>query len=136
VSEARPLPRPDRDSEPFWQALREHELRLQRCADCGALRWPPRAICNRCRSFEARWEELSGRGRVESWVRTHRAFAPAFRDAVPYCTVQVRLEEQDDLLLIGGWREEAEPCVGEAVRACFTPAAAGFCLLDWERRDR
>jgi hypothetical protein len=63
-------------------------------------------------------------------------FAPAFRDAVPYCTVQVRLAEQEDLLLIGGWQSDAEPGVGEPVRACFTPADAGFVLLDWEPADR
>ena len=42
----RPLPYPDRDSEPYWSALSNGELKLQRCNDCGAFRWPPRAICN------------------------------------------------------------------------------------------
>lgn len=129
---AAPLPVSDRDSEPFWQALREGELRLQRCSGCGALRWPPRAVCNRCHGFDARWEALSGRGRVVSWVRTHQVFAPAYRDQVPYLTVQVVLDEQDDILLIGGWRGAAEPRGGEPVRANFANAVEGFVLLDWE----
>ena len=136
MSDAKPLPLPDRDSEPYWQALRERELRLQRCSGCGALRWPPRAVCNRCHSFDAQWMALSGRGRIVSWVRTHQVFAPAYRDEVPYVTVQVAPEEQDDILLIGGWVAQAEPRVGEPVRAHFRCETAGFVLLDWEPDGR
>jgi len=137
MSHRSPRPSPDRDSEPYWQALRESELRLQRCSGCGALRWPPRALCNRCRSFDAHWERLSGRGRLVSWVRTHQVFAPAYRDEVPYRTVQVALLEQDDILVIGGWQGGDDPVVGQHVEARFTvlPAAAedeeSFVLLDW-----
>ena len=136
MSDARPLPLPDRDSEPYWQALREGELRLQRCSGCGALRWPPRAVCNRCRGFEASWTALSGRGQIVSWVRTHQVFAPAFRDEVPYVTVQVAPEEQDDILLIGGWNGAADPVVGAAVRAHFRSETEGFVLIDWEPDGR
>jgi len=135
-AEARPLPTPDRDSEPFWQALREGELRLQRCSECSALRWPPRALCNRCRSFAASWQVLSGRGRLVSWVRTHQVFAPVYRSEVPYCTVQVAPEEQDDILLIGGWQGPADPIVGQPVKARFVNADAGFVLVDWEPAGR
>ena len=38
----------DRDSAEWWEALRRHELVIQRCDDCGAWRWPPRAICGEC----------------------------------------------------------------------------------------
>jgi uncharacterized OB-fold protein len=135
MSEARPLPAVDHDSAPYWQALREGALQLQRCVGCSALRWPPRAFCNRCRGFDAQWETLSGRGRIVSWVRTHQVFAPTWGNAVPYVTVQVALAEQDDLLLLGGWRADAEPRAGQWVRACFTPAEEGFVLLDWEPDD-
>ncbi len=136
MSEARPLPVPDHDSEPYWQALREGELRLQRCSACSTLRWPPRALCNRCRGFEAHWEVLSGRARVVSWVRTHQVFAPAWRAEVPYLNVQVALDEQADILLIGGWRDASDPRVGEPARACFSAADEGFILLDWAPVDR
>ena len=131
-SDHRPLPHPDRDSEPFWQALREGELRLQRCSGCGCLRFPPRAVCNRCTGFDAEWVALSGRGTIASWVRTHQIFAPAYRNAVPYWNVQVVVAEQDDIQLIGGWHGSAEPHFGQAVRAHLVAVDSDHTLLDWE----
>ena len=37
---ALPLPAVHPDNAPYWAALREHELRLQRCEDCAVLRFP------------------------------------------------------------------------------------------------
>jgi hypothetical protein len=130
----RPLPFPDRDSAPFWEGVRQGELRLQRCNRCGRRRWPPRAVCNACHSFEASWVQASGRGRVVSWVRTHQVFLPAFRDEVPYTVIQVALEEQPDVCMIGRLRGGAEPRAGLAVRAVFTDAAPEVALVDWEPR--
>jgi len=127
----RPLPIPDRDSEPFWRSLHEGVLRVQRCRACGALRWPPRELCNRCHTFSTEWVPLSGRGRIASWVRTHQVFAPAWRDLVPYDVVLVALEEQEDLQLPGRL-EGAEPLAGLAVRARFVRASDAVTLLHWE----
>lgn len=130
VSE-KPRPIPDRDSEPFWQAIREGEIRLQRCDGCSTFRWPPRAICNRCFEFDASWQRVSGRGRIVSWVKTHQVFAPAFRDAVPYFVVQVALEDQVDILMIGGWQADHEPVADELVEARFVEAGGEDRLVDW-----
>lgn len=130
-ADARPLPVPDRDSEPFWQGLREGELRVQRCRGCGALRWPPRALCNRCHELGGEWIALSGRGRIVSWVRTHQVFAPAWRSEVPYDVVLVALDEQDDLQLVGRLAR-GEPAAQLAVRARFVPATDAVALLYWE----
>ena len=128
---SKPLPHPDRDSQPFWAGLREGELRVQRCRGCGALRWPPRAVCNRCRGFDSEWTALSGRGRVVSWVRTHQVFAPAWRGDVPYDVVQVALDEQEDLQLIG--RLEGARAEGDLrVRARFVRVDPEHTLLHWE----
>src|SRR5262249_49866946 len=124
----KPLPHPDRDSLPFWQGLREGEIRVQRCRGCGALRWPARAACNRCRSFDAEWIALSGRGRVVSFTRTHQVFAPCWRDEVPYDLVQVALEEQEDIQMIGRL-VGAEPARDLAVRARFVPVGDSVTLL-------
>src|SRR5437870_106855 len=97
----RPLPYPDRDSRPWWEALARHELILQRCDECAAWRWPARAICGRCGSLAWRWVPASGRGVVASWIVNHHAFNSAFPS--PYVVLLVRLEEQDDLLLPGAY---------------------------------
>ena len=117
----KPMPQPDRDSAPYWEGVAAGELRLQRCTDCGAGRWPARAICNRCRSFAAEWVKASGLGTVVSWIRTHQLFIRSFEGDVPYVTIEVQLDEQDDIRLIGRLAEPAmEPEIGMRVRAEFT----------------
>jgi uncharacterized OB-fold protein len=128
----RPVPIPDRDSAPFWDGVRAGELRLQRCVDCSAWRWPARAICNRCHSFQAEWVVVSGLGTVISWIRTHQAFMRAFADDVPYAVIQVQLDEQDDIQLIGRLADPAlEPVIGLRVRAAFEPADGDPPLVVW-----
>jgi hypothetical protein len=125
----KPLPQPDRDSAPYWEGVAAGEIRLQRCSDCGAWRWPARAICNRCRSFAAQWMKASGLGTVVSWIRTHQVFIRNFADEVPYVTVEVQLDEQDDIRLIGRLVEPGiEPEIGMRVRAEFTSDPA---LVVW-----
>lgn len=95
----RQLPIPDHDSKPWWDGLGRGELLLQRCVACGRLRWPPRAVCNRCHSVELEWASAHGIGTIVSWTVTHpRSDATA---AEPYAVVLVCLAEQDDILLPG-----------------------------------
>lgn len=89
----RPRPAPTPESQPYWDGLREHRLRLQRCRACGTLRHYPRPLCAACHTFEHDWVEASGRGVVHSWTVSHHAFHPAFRADTPYVTVTVDLEE-------------------------------------------
>lgn len=130
-----PEPTTDLDSLPFWEGLKANALRLQKCAACGALRWPARAICNRCRSFEAAWVDCREDGRIASWVRTHQVFAPAWRDRVPYVVVQVVLEAQADIRLIGGWQADRDPVYRERVVPRYTRRPSGTVVLDWAPRE-
>jgi len=134
VSDAipKPLPHPDRDSEPYWKALSQGRFQLQRCGSCNALRWPPRALCNRCVGFEFEWVDVATTGRIVSWTRTHQVFAPAYRGEVPYTTVAVALDAQEDISMIGGWSTDRDPRAGETVRIRLVDAPEGFKLPCWE----
>jgi uncharacterized protein len=126
----RPLPHPDRDSAPWWDALARHDLLLQRCRACDAWRFPPRAICNRCTSFDMEWTPISGRGIVAWWVVNHHPFTDAF--VTPYAVVTVRLEEHDDLLVIGSYPGDVATLRGGLpVRAIFDDVEPGVTLLSW-----
>jgi uncharacterized OB-fold protein len=131
----RPVPSVDRDSLPWWEAVARHEFVLQRCAACQAWRWPTRAICNRCASFDWAWEPASGDGTVASWVVTHHAFLPGFE--APYAVLTVRLAEQDDVLLIGsldGRVDDPRLAIGAAVQVGFDDipgADPPRALLTW-----
>ena len=54
------------------------EQRLQRCADCGVLRSPPRPMCPHCNSVKSEEQVLSGRGSVYSWVIPRYPVIPGF----------------------------------------------------------
>jgi uncharacterized protein len=122
----------DRDSAWWWKRLAEHQLMLQRCGRCGTLRWPPRAACGACGGFDTAEVEASGRGRVDSWIVTHRSFLPHLEP--PYVVLLVRLADQDDLLLPGGWDGPPDGAglrMGLEVRAGFSDAAPDQALLYW-----
>lgn len=55
-------------TRPFWDALREGVLSLQKCADCGAFRMPPTPYCPKCRSTKADWPRLSGRASLYTYT--------------------------------------------------------------------
>lgn len=96
------------DTAFFWDGVRAHELLIQRCASCGALRHPPRPMCPQCRSVE--WDPVaaSGRGEVFSFVMPHHPSFPWFE--YPYIVALVELEEGVRLVsnLVGCRPDEVE----------------------------
>lgn len=130
------IPYPDRDSAPWWAALARHELIHQRCDDCDAWRWPPRAMCGECGSFSWSWKPWAGRGTVISVIRTHHAFLPGFE--APYYTVFVSIDEQADIVMPGTWHATTAPAVGDRVEGFFddvsqsAPEATPVTLLGWQ----
>lgn len=113
-----PLPMPDIDSAPWWEGLRSRELLLQRCKACHRYRWPARAICNDCSSFDVMWVRAGGRGTIASWTVTHQSRPEV---EVPYVVVLARLDEQSDLLVPGGcsFDDAGRLEVGAAVQVGF-----------------
>jgi uncharacterized OB-fold protein len=89
----KPVPHPTELSQPYWEALNEGVLTLQRCARCEKFRHYPRLVCDGCYSLEADWVEASGRGEVHSWTVAHHAFHPGFVGDLPYVLAVVQLEE-------------------------------------------
>lgn len=89
----KPLPLYTKNSEPFWECTRKHELRLQRCAKCAKVFYPCSPVCPDCWSRDYQWVRLSGRGKISSWVVFHQLYYESFKDDLPYNVAQVDLEE-------------------------------------------
>jgi len=85
------LPNPTGPSAELYRFWARGELRLHRCAGCGAWRHPPRYRCAVCGSPAVTWDVASGRARVFTWTITHRPVDPAFEP--PYAVVVAELEE-------------------------------------------
>lgn len=88
----RPVPLPDADSRPYWQAAREGRLLIQRCQDCGKAIFYPRSICPHCMSDRIEWVRASGRGKVYSYTVVRRA-PEQFAAETPYVVALVDLDE-------------------------------------------
>ncbi|MGH8013357.1 MAG: Zn-ribbon domain-containing OB-fold protein [Candidatus Binataceae bacterium] len=88
-----PLPRASGKAAEFYQFCKQHELRFQRCTECGTWRHIPRDMCAHCGSFEWEWARSSGHGKVFSWTVAMQPMMRQFADLVPYAAVIVELEE-------------------------------------------
>ena len=97
----RPRPAITHDIAFFFEGARQGNLLIQRCAECGVLRHPPRPACASCGSFE--WDTVasSGRGTVYSFVVVHHPQVGGFDYPLPIAVVE--LEEGTRLVgdLIG-----------------------------------
>jgi uncharacterized protein len=94
MSYAKPLPVLDSETQPFWEGCRQGKLRLQRCTQCGHVRFPPIRFCAKCRSVEHEWIDSSGRGRVFSWIVVrHPVPRDVYAQDVPYVVALITLDE-------------------------------------------
>ena len=93
MSYKKPLPQISSDTRAFWEGCRRHVFRIQKCANCGQIRWPSSFLCPHCLSDETKWIEASGRGVVYSYVVYHVAYDPSFEDDLPYVVALVEMDE-------------------------------------------
>jgi uncharacterized protein len=99
----KPRPVPDAASAGYWEATARGDFALPRCSSCGRFTLPPTVTCPECGSTDPRFTYVSvaRRGRVRSWTVVRDAFLPGFADDVPYALVDVELDAQPELRLIG-----------------------------------
>jgi uncharacterized OB-fold protein len=131
-------PAPDGRDKEFWEALNRHQIVVQRCNSCGTLQMEPEWLCHKCHSFDRGWQQVSGRGRIYSWVRIWHPTPRALQDSCPYLVVLVELPDANNLRiagnLLGDPHQEVE--IGAPVEAVFEDhKERGYTLLQW-RLDR
>lgn len=125
----KPLPRPSDLTRPFWEAIKRHELSLQRCQDCGHYIYYPRPLCDECLSPNLVWTRLSGRGTVYTFTVVRQAASKRFAPDVPYIFAIVELAEGPRLStnLIDCPIDAAR--VGRPVEAVFDDVTEEYALL-------
>ena len=57
-----------RDQDFFWDGIDANTLLLQKCSDCGQLRYPPGPMCPGCQSLNWAPQESNGHGVVCAWI--------------------------------------------------------------------
>jgi uncharacterized OB-fold protein len=119
------LPTPDIDTQPFWDAAKEHKLLVKRCGACGAHFHYPRPFCPKCWSADVSWVEASGRGTVYTFSVVHQNDLPPWPSRVPYVAAIVELEEGPRLMSM------VVECEHDAVE-CGLPVEVTFEVRDDE----
>ena len=129
---ARPVPVPDEVSAPYWAAAADQTLVIARCSRCRQLSHPPDVVCPRCHHDDPAFafEAVSGRGTICSWVVLRQSFLPGFEGDLPIVLVDVALDEQDDVRLIGRLLDgvDAPLAIGDGVRVAFEDVEAGIAV--------
>jgi len=86
------LPTYSGEAEPYWQGLREGEVRLQYCKSCETYQFYPRPICAGCWSDDIEWRAVEASGTVYSFSVPGFAPHPSFKARMPYVVALVDLD--------------------------------------------
>lgn len=130
----KPLPIPTPISAPYWEGLRAHELRVQRC-DQGHWLFFPRTHCPTCGSRHLQWQTVSGEGHVYSFTVARVPTMPEFTDEMPQLLAVVELDEgvHINTTLVGVAPEHIR--VGQRVRPVFDDRPGSATLLRFTATD-
>lgn len=125
----KPLPRPTALSQPFWDALKLHQLHIQHCEDCGHWVFFPRAHCPACGGRRLSWQRVTGEGTLYTFTVARVPTLPEFSDEMPQLLAVIALDEGPHLntTLVGVAPEDLT--VGLRLRPVFDDRPPGVTLL-------
>ena len=90
---AKPLPKADPTTAPFWESVKNEAMALQYSPATGKYLFYPRGVSPFATDDELEWVEASGRGTVYSYTIARRPTAPQWGDDCPYAIAIIELEE-------------------------------------------
>jgi uncharacterized protein len=117
--EQKPVPRPNADTRPFWQACNREELIYQYCPACGKTQFYPRVLCAGCGAGSLEWRESKGLGTIYTFTINFRAPNPAFAPEIPYVIALVDLDEGFRMMLNIQDRDPEAVRIGHRVRIVY-----------------
>ena len=115
----RPVPVPTKETQPYWEGCKQHELRVQKCAACGHHQFYPRLYCTACMSDRVEWVKTSGRATVLSYTIIYRPVTQAFAGNVPYVVALVTLDEGPQMMTNIVGCEPEKVYIGMPVQVTF-----------------
>lgn len=130
----KPLPHPTEITGPYWEGLKAHEVRIQRC-DQGHWLFFPRRHCPVCGSRSLTWNKVSGNGQLYSFTIARIPTMPEFTDELPQLLAVVELEEgvHINTTMVGVAPEDLK--IGMPVRAVFDDRPVEVTLLRFTAKD-
>ena len=126
----RPVPVPDAQSAPFWQAAARHVLTVAQCAKRSEVTLPPDLTCPHCNTTEPDFAfvPVAGTGRVRTWTVIRRSFLAGFEN--PLVLVDVEIDGHPDLRLVARLLDGADAplTIGARVVAEFEDLAPNVAV--------
>ena len=90
----RPQPRfPEPNTGPYWEGVKNGELKYQTCDDCNEVVFTPRLHCTKCGSGNLSWQTSKGEGTVYTYSVIRQTRHPQFVDLGAYAIAYVDLDE-------------------------------------------
>lgn len=89
----RPMPVPTPLTQPFWDALAEHKVRIQYSPSLGEYIFYPRPLAPRTLADDLQWRQISGAGTLYTYTITTRPVAPHFAAEGPMVLAVVQWDE-------------------------------------------
>ncbi|MFJ6569240.1 Zn-ribbon domain-containing OB-fold protein [Streptomyces sp. NPDC091292] len=130
---AKPVPVPDEETAPFWEAARRHELAFQRCDHCGTYAHPPVSFCRGCHNVAEpsfHFAAVNPRGKILNWTVMRDAMVRGFTDDVPWVHALVSFDDQPSLTftatLVDGVGDRLK--LGAPVEMVFKDVSLGVTL--------
>ncbi len=88
-----PLPTPIDRTQPFWDALREHTVKIQYSPSSDQWVFYPRSHAPLTLQTDLEWREISGEGTLYTYTIARRPTAPDFAGEEPQIIAVVELDE-------------------------------------------
>jgi uncharacterized OB-fold protein len=130
----RPQPSfPEPDTQPFWDATKQHELRYQTCDSCKAVVYFPRRHCPFCMSFDLSWQTSKGEGTVYTCTVVRQIGHPFFRPLAPYVVAWIDMDEGFRVLSnVVGVDDPTSVTIGRRVRVTWEDQEEGLSIPVFE----
>ena len=128
-SAPKPRPVPTPTSQPFWDALREERISMQRCDACQGWVHYPRTRCSHCLSDRLSWHDLADTGTVYTFSVSRQPTTPQFVDETPQVIAVVELDDGPRVTTTVVGIDADDVRVGQPVRAVFDHGDDGITLL-------
>ena len=124
----RPMPTPTRESQPYWDGMREGRFMLQHCASCGKVRHYPRPVCPHCFSMESQFKEAPLGGTLHAWTVCHHPFNFFFKAQAPYIVALVDMDAGVRINAPLRGVDAASLKIGQPMRLQFEPITKDITL--------
>ena len=127
-----PLPTPTPTSAPFWDALKDGIVKLQKCDACGVWVFYPRSRCSSCLSDALTWHAVTGLGTLYTFTIARQPTSPHFASEVPQRLAVVELDDGIRLTTTLVNVVDDAIRIGMRLKPYFDPATDEITLLRFQ----